>query len=92
MNTGSSLLAQANESVRTLHPATAALWAIVFPLGMYGVAGQSLGGLHQVPIVAGIGRYEEWDRIGSVGCGDAGDAEAPVADRVVQAVAVACQA
>ena len=37
-----------------------ALWSVVFPLGMYGVAGQTLGTADHLPIVAGIGAWEEW--------------------------------
>jgi tellurite resistance protein TehA-like permease len=36
------------------------LWSIVFPLGMYGVAGRSLGQADHLPIVAAIGRNEIW--------------------------------
>lgn len=38
----------------------AALWSIVFPLGMYGVAGHFLGQADHLPIVAAIGRGETW--------------------------------
>ncbi len=38
----------------------ATLWSVVFPLGMYGVAGQYLGVADRLPIVEGIGRYETW--------------------------------
>lgn len=36
------------------------LWSMVFPLGMYGVAGQYLGAADHLPIVEGIGRSEIW--------------------------------
>lgn len=36
------------------------LWSIVFPVGMYGVAGQYLGQADHLPIVEGIGRAEMW--------------------------------
>jgi tellurite resistance protein TehA-like permease len=39
---------------------TPALWSIVFPLGMYGVAGHYLGQADQLPIVALIGDLEIW--------------------------------
>jgi tellurite resistance protein TehA-like permease len=35
-------------------------WSVVFPLGMYGVAGQYLGVADGLPIVEGIGKYETW--------------------------------
>jgi tellurite resistance protein TehA-like permease len=35
-------------------------WSIVFPLGMYGVAGHYLGDADRLPIVAAIGRNETW--------------------------------
>jgi tellurite resistance protein TehA-like permease len=35
-------------------------WSVVFPLGMYGVAGQYLGVADGLPIVEGIGTYETW--------------------------------
>jgi tellurite resistance protein TehA-like permease len=38
----------------------ATLWSIVFPLGMYAVAGIYLGQADQLPIVTGIGRAELW--------------------------------
>ena len=38
----------------------APLWSIVFPLGMYGVAGDSLGQADQLPLVAAIGADESW--------------------------------
>ena len=37
-----------------------AMWSIVFPLGMYGVAGRTLGTADHLPIVAAIGSREEW--------------------------------
>ncbi|MFC5994060.1 tellurite resistance/C4-dicarboxylate transporter family protein [Pseudonocardia hispaniensis] len=37
-----------------------ALWSIVFPLGMYGVAGYDLGQAARLPIVAAIGQHETW--------------------------------
>lgn len=36
------------------------LWSVVFPLGMYGVAGQYLGAADRLPIVEAIGRSELW--------------------------------
>jgi tellurite resistance protein TehA-like permease len=36
------------------------LWSIVFPLGMYGVAGHYLGSADHLPIVRGIGENETW--------------------------------
>lgn len=36
------------------------LWSIVFPLGMYGVGGLSLGHADHLPIVRAIGAYESW--------------------------------
>ncbi|HEX6471309.1 MAG TPA: tellurite resistance/C4-dicarboxylate transporter family protein [Streptosporangiaceae bacterium] len=36
------------------------LWSIVFPLGMYSVAGRSLGQADHLPIVAAIGRNAIW--------------------------------
>jgi tellurite resistance protein TehA-like permease len=38
----------------------APLWSIVFPLGMYGVAGDYLGQADQLPLVAAIGADESW--------------------------------
>ncbi|MFA1537896.1 tellurite resistance/C4-dicarboxylate transporter family protein [Actinomadura monticuli] len=38
----------------------ATLWSIVFPLGMYGVAGQYLGRADSLPIVESIGAHETW--------------------------------
>lgn len=38
----------------------ATLWSIVFPLGMYGVAGQYLGVADDLPAVEWIGRHEMW--------------------------------
>ena len=35
-------------------------WSLVFPLGMYGVAGQTLGAADHVPILAHIGGNEIW--------------------------------
>ena len=35
-------------------------WSIVFPLGMYGVAGYSLGSADHLPIVRAIGENETW--------------------------------
>ena len=35
-------------------------WSVVFPLGMYGVAGQYLGVADSLPIVENIGRHETW--------------------------------
>jgi tellurite resistance protein TehA-like permease len=36
------------------------LWSIVFPLGMYGVAGHYLGSADHLPIVRVIGENETW--------------------------------
>jgi tellurite resistance protein TehA-like permease len=36
------------------------VWSIVFPLGMYGVAGSYLGHADRLPIVQGIGNVESW--------------------------------
>lgn len=38
----------------------APLWSVVFPLGMYGVAGHYLGQADQLPVVKAIGAYESW--------------------------------
>jgi tellurite resistance protein TehA-like permease len=38
----------------------ATMWSIVFPVGMYGVAGESLGRADHLPIVHGIGAGELW--------------------------------
>lgn len=38
----------------------ATLWSVVFPLGMYGVAGHYLGTADRLPIVRAIGEYEIW--------------------------------
>ncbi|QKW40180.1 tellurite resistance/C4-dicarboxylate transporter family protein [Actinomadura sp. NAK00032] len=38
----------------------ATVWSIVFPLGMYGVAGQYLGVADHLPAVEWIGRHEMW--------------------------------
>ncbi len=38
----------------------ATLWSIVFPLGMYAVAGIYLGTADSLPIVGAVGRYELW--------------------------------
>jgi tellurite resistance protein TehA-like permease len=38
----------------------ATLWSIVFPLGMYGVAGHYLGSADRLPIVRVIGENETW--------------------------------
>jgi tellurite resistance protein TehA-like permease len=38
----------------------APLWSIVFPLGMYGVAGEYLGQADHLPLVAAIGADESW--------------------------------
>lgn len=37
-----------------------ALWSIVFPLGMYGVAGHYLGQADRLPLVEAIGASESW--------------------------------
>ena len=49
------------------------LWSIVFPLGMYGVAGESLGQADHLPIVHAIGAGEIWVALGAwvVTCADA---------------------
>ncbi|WP_255767637.1 tellurite resistance/C4-dicarboxylate transporter family protein [Pseudarthrobacter sulfonivorans] len=36
------------------------LWSVIFPLGMYAVAGIYLGRADHLPVVAGIGRAELW--------------------------------
>jgi tellurite resistance protein TehA-like permease len=36
------------------------MWSIVFPLGMYGVAGSYLGQADHLPIVRDIGNVESW--------------------------------
>lgn len=38
----------------------APLWSVIFPLGMYGVAGQYLGHADKLPIVEAIGSDESW--------------------------------
>ncbi|MGH3413905.1 MAG: tellurite resistance/C4-dicarboxylate transporter family protein [Marmoricola sp.] len=38
----------------------AALWSVVFPLGMYGVGGHFLGEADRLPIVRAIGADESW--------------------------------
>ncbi|HET8561273.1 MAG TPA: tellurite resistance/C4-dicarboxylate transporter family protein [Marmoricola sp.] len=38
----------------------AAMWSVVFPLGMYGVGGHFLGQADHLPIVEGIGANESW--------------------------------
>lgn len=38
----------------------APLWSIVFPLGMYGVAGVYLGRADHLPLVAAVGHGEAW--------------------------------
>jgi tellurite resistance protein TehA-like permease len=38
----------------------ATLWSIVFPLGMYAVAGIYLGRADRLPVVEAIGRAELW--------------------------------
>ncbi len=38
----------------------AAMWSVVFPLGMYGVGGHFLGQADQLPIVEAIGANESW--------------------------------
>jgi len=38
----------------------AALWSVVFPLGMYGVGARFLGEADRLPIVRAIGFYESW--------------------------------
>jgi tellurite resistance protein TehA-like permease len=38
----------------------ASLWSIVFPLGMYGVAGHYIGRADRLPIVKAIGENETW--------------------------------
>jgi tellurite resistance protein TehA-like permease len=38
----------------------ATLWSIVFPLGMYGVAGHYIGRADRLPIVKVIGENETW--------------------------------
>jgi len=41
-------------------PYDATLWSIVFPLGMYGVAGIYLGQADQLPVVGMVGHVELW--------------------------------
>jgi len=43
----------------------AALWSIVFPLGMYGVAAENLGQADHLPIVQTIGADEIWLALGA---------------------------
>ena len=38
----------------------ATLWSIIFPLGMYAVAGIYLGEADELPVVGMIGRVELW--------------------------------
>ena len=38
----------------------AAMWSVVFPLGMYGVGGHFLGEADRLPIVRDIGANESW--------------------------------
>jgi tellurite resistance protein TehA-like permease len=38
----------------------ATLWSIIFPLGMYAVAGIYLGGADRLPVVEAVGRSELW--------------------------------
>jgi tellurite resistance protein TehA-like permease len=38
----------------------ATLWSIIFPLGMYAVAGIYLGRADHLPLVAAVGRTELW--------------------------------
>jgi tellurite resistance protein TehA-like permease len=40
--------------------ADATLWSLVFPLGMYAVAGIYLGRADRLPVVEAIGRGELW--------------------------------
>ncbi|MEO8851994.1 MAG: tellurite resistance/C4-dicarboxylate transporter family protein [Allobranchiibius sp.] len=42
----------------------AALWSMVFPLGMYAVGGRYLGQVDELPIVAAIGNGETWVALG----------------------------
>lgn len=39
---------------------SAALWSVVFPLGMYGVGSHYLGHADDLPVVSGIGNVEIW--------------------------------
>lgn len=41
-------------------PLTGPLWSIVFPLGMYAVAGIYLGQANDLPFVGDIGSIELW--------------------------------
>lgn len=43
----------------------ATLWSIIFPLGMYAVAGIYLGRANSLPVVGVIGRYELWVALGA---------------------------
>jgi tellurite resistance protein TehA-like permease len=38
----------------------ATLWSIIFPLGMYAVAGIYLGRADHLPVVEAVGRIELW--------------------------------
>lgn len=38
----------------------ASLWSIVFPLGMYAVAGMYLGRANHLPLLAAVGRWFYW--------------------------------
>lgn len=42
----------------------AALWSMVFPLGMYAVGGRHLGQVDELPVVAAIGNGETWVALG----------------------------
>lgn len=43
----------------------ATLWSVIFPLGMYAVAGIYLGHANKLPIVGAIGKYELWIALAS---------------------------
>ena len=43
----------------------AALWSVIFPLGMYAVAGIYLGEADRLPVVAAIGSAELWVALGA---------------------------
>lgn len=43
----------------------ATLWSVIFPLGMYAVAGIYLGHANKLPIVGYIGKYELWIALGA---------------------------
>ena len=56
------------------------LWSVVFPLGMYGVAGHYLGQADHLPIVAAIGADESWVALAAWTADLPGDAASPGPD------------